>query len=164
MKVSPKFTLKINPINVDKKGKKNTNKPASVEKLPPPILAKTLKEVNEISKFFKMIDPIKLDNNRKRSYAQTLKSGISTKETINIKELFPSLKTDKINNIQKIINRGGKLKPYINMTTKGLSRKQVIISMNNDNKAKFMEKSSTHVTNINRALKNIKSKIIVDFI
>jgi len=36
--------------------------------------------------------------------------------------------------------------------------------MNNDNKTKFMEDSSNHVTNLNRILKNIKSEIIVDFI
>lgn len=56
------------------------------------------------------------------------------------------------------------LKPRINMTTKGPSRKQVIVLMNNDNKMKFMEDSSNHFTNLNRALKNIKLEIIVNFI
>jgi len=50
------------------------------------------------------------------------------------------------------------------MTTKGPSRKQVIVPMSNDNKISFMKDSSTHVTNLNRNLKNIKSEIIVDFI
>jgi len=50
------------------------------------------------------------------------------------------------------------------MTIKGPSRKQVIVLMNNDNKKSFMEDSSNHVTNLNRALKNIKSNILVDFI
>ena len=36
---------------------------------------------------------------------------------------------------------------------KGLSRKQVIVLMNNDNKINFMKDSSNHVTNLNRALK-----------
>lgn len=36
--------------------------------------------------------------------------------------------------------------------------------MNDKNKKKFMEKSSIHVTNMNRALKNIKLDVIVDFI
>ena len=49
------------------------------------------------------------------------------------------------------------------MTIKSLSRKQIIVSMSNDNKMKFMEKSSVHITNINRALKNIKSKVMADF-
>jgi len=47
---------------------------------------------------------------------------------------------------------------------KGLSRKQVIVPMNNDNKIKFMEDSCNHVTNINRALKSIKSEVMVNFI
>ena len=48
--------------------------------------------------------------------------------------------------------------------TKGPSRKQVIIPINNNNKVKFMELFSTHITNLNRVLKNIKSDIIVDFV
>ena len=36
--------------------------------------------------------------------------------------------------------------------------------MNNANKKNFMEKSSVHITNINRALKNIKMEVIVNFI
>ena len=50
------------------------------------------------------------------------------------------------------------------MTTKGLSRKHVIIPMSNDNNIKFMKNSSTHIANINRALRNVKSEIFVDFI
>lgn len=50
------------------------------------------------------------------------------------------------------------------MTTKRLSRKQIIISMNLDNTNKFMKDLSAHITNINRALKNIKSDIMADFI
>ena len=47
---------------------------------------------------------------------------------------------------------------------KGPSRKQVIISMNDNNKKNFIEKSSGHVTNMNSILKNIKSDIMVNFI
>ena len=49
------------------------------------------------------------------------------------------------------------------MTIKGLSRKHVIVPMSNNNKTKFIEESSAYVTNINRALKNIKSEIMADF-
>ena len=41
------------------------------------------------------------------------------------------------------------------MTTKGLSRKQVIVPMNNDNKTSFIEDSSNHVINLNRTLKTL---------
>jgi len=50
------------------------------------------------------------------------------------------------------------------MTTKDLSRKHVIVPMSNENKMKFIEDSSTHVTNINRVLKGIKSEVIAKFI
>ena len=50
------------------------------------------------------------------------------------------------------------------MTTKDLSCKQVIVSMNNDLGKKFIKDSVTHVTNINHALKSIKSNVCADFI
>jgi len=73
---------------------------------------------------------------------------------------------NKIDYIHKIINGSSKPKPKpkINMITKGLLRKQVIILISNDNKTKFMETFSAHITNINRVLKNIKSEVIVDFV
>ena len=50
------------------------------------------------------------------------------------------------------------------MTTKGPSHKQVIISMDNDIAKEFIKESNSHVTNINYALKAIKSSTIADFI
>ena len=50
------------------------------------------------------------------------------------------------------------------MTTKGPSRKHVIIPMSSENNSKFMKNSSLHVANINRLLRNVKSKVLVDFI
>ena len=51
---------------------------------------------------------------------------------LKIKEMFPKLQNKKINQVQKIINGGeSKPKPYINMTTRGPSHKQIIVSMNN---------------------------------
>ena len=49
------------------------------------------------------------------------------------------------------------------MITKGSLRKQTIVSISNDNKAKFIVSSSKHITNFNRALKNTKSEVMVDF-
>ena len=95
------------------------------------------------------------------SYAQV--SLPSTSEILKTKKLFPKLQANKIDNIHKIINDGSKSKPKINMIKKESLRKQVIIPMSNDNKTKFIEISSTHITNINRALKNIKSEVIADF-
>ena len=50
------------------------------------------------------------------------------------------------------------------MMTKELSRKQIIVHQNNDNKNKFISDSSAHIRNINRALKNIKSEVKADFV
>ena len=50
------------------------------------------------------------------------------------------------------------------MTTKGPLHKQVIFLMDNDNREKFMKNSSVHIANLNRNLKNSKSKVSVDFI
>jgi len=83
---------------------------------------------------------------------------------LKIKELFLTLKAKSIDNIQRMIKGDGKPKLCINMTTKSLLRKQDIIPMNEENKQNLIEKSSTYVTNINRALKNIKSEVMVNFV
>ena len=50
------------------------------------------------------------------------------------------------------------------MTSKGLLRRQVLVSISLSNSTKFMVLSYKHVENINRALKNIKFNIMTDFI
>jgi len=50
------------------------------------------------------------------------------------------------------------------MTTKGPSKKQVIIPINNIIAKEFIKNSSLHIANINCAFKTIKSNTIADFI
>jgi len=50
------------------------------------------------------------------------------------------------------------------MMTKDSSYKQIIVSMDNNNRAKFMASSNLYITNLNRTLKNIKSDVMTDFI
>jgi len=88
----------------------------------------------------------------------------NTRKFLKIKKMFSNLQEKKFENIQKIINRGDKPKPRLNITTKESSRKQVIIPMNSDNIIKFMLNSSDYITNINRLLKNIKSDCKVNYI
>jgi len=57
-----------------------------------------------------------------------------------------------------------KTKLHIKITTKGLLQKQVIFLMGRDNVDKIMALSSIHVTNTNRALNNIKSNIMMDYV
>ena len=145
---------------VPNKGK-STDKAVMVSVLPLLILAKSLKEVIEISKYFKK----NLFTNNKKLYAQVSSHNTNTaRETLKIKEAFPNLQNKKIKNIQKIISSKGKPKPHLNMTTKGSSHKQVIVPMNAANACSFIKDSSTHVANINRVLKNIKLDVMADFI
>ena len=154
---------KVNPIKNRKKENKNTTKPASIERLSP-IPAKSPKEVKEIWKYFKVLNTPQAKKSPEKLYTQVSKSGNNIIEVFKIKDAFLSLKTNKIENIQKIINSSSKPKLHINMTTKGPFRKQVIALMNSGNIKKFIDKSSSYVSNLNRALKNVKSKVMVNFV
>ena len=50
------------------------------------------------------------------------------------------------------------------MTTKGLSRKHIIIPMSSENTSTFMKNFLLNVANINRELSSVKSDILVDYI
>ena len=136
--------------------------------IPPPIPAKLLKKIKEISKYFKKIE----NPTPKKSYTQVSFNHASKDTTSNvaintlkIKKTFPDLLNKKINTIQKVINeKNDKLKPRINMTTKGPSHKQVIVLISNKLGKKFTKDSASHIININHVLKNIKSNICADFI
>ena len=104
------------------------------------------------------------NNNSSKSYAQASKPFTNTLEVLKIKETFPSLNAKKIDQVNSIVNGQNKPKLRIKMTTKGPSRKQVIIPMSGDNINNFMKNSSLHVANINRLLRNAKSDILVDYI
>jgi len=137
--------------------------------IPPLIPAKSPNEVKEISKFFKKIK--KLTTKKLYVQASTPKPHSSDKfsnivmNTLKIKETFPNLSNNKIDSIQKVINGSNdKAKLRLNMTTKGPSCKQVIIPMSYNLGKRFIKDSSSHIININWALKSIKSNICADFI
>jgi len=98
------------------------------------------------------------------SYTQAYKDKSNTESILKIKEIFSTLKANNIDSIQQMINGNSKPKPHINMTIKDLSRKQIIIPMNDANINNFIRESSTYITNMNRALKNIKMDIMFDFV
>lgn len=50
------------------------------------------------------------------------------------------------------------------MTTKKLSRKQIVVSMGSNNVERVMAKSNTNIVDINRLLKGVKSEVSVNFI
>ena len=66
--------------------------------------------------------------------------------------------------VNDIVNGQSKPKPRIRMTTKGPSRKNIIIPMSSDNASSFMRNSSLNVANINRELQNARTDILVDYI
>ena len=84
---------------------------------------------------------------------------------IYIKDIFPKLSTNKVIEINNIINNKiGQAKPEINMTTKSLSRKQIIIFISENNSEVINNFANFHISNINRYLKKAKSNTIADFI
>jgi len=171
-KISSKFTPRTNPSNNGNKKDIAKLVPVTINKVLPllPLLAKTKKEVNVISKYFYPKKSTVKNNvqgnniNSGKSYAQVSKTSINTSEVLKIKEMFPSLNAQKINQVNNIVNGQNKPKPCIKMTTKGPSRKQVIISMNGENIIFFMKSSSLRVANINRLLRNTKSDVLADYI
>ena len=100
-KISSKFTLRLIPPNNGNKKEIAKPVPMTINKvlLSPPLLAKTRKEVNTISKYFhpkkSMVDNSTQGNNVNsgKLYAQASKTLVSTSEVLKIKETFPSLNT-----------------------------------------------------------------------
>ena len=161
-KVKSKFNPQVPKTFANNKNKEPV-KSTYVLPLPPPISVKMLKEVNEISKYFK-----KNNNLQKKLYAQASSKSQNTNSmmnTLKIKEMFFKLQNYKINQVQKIINGSkSKSKPHINITTKSPSCKQIIVSINKEVASRYIKNASTHICIINHALKSIKSNIIANFI
>ena len=105
-------------------------------------------------------------SNMKKSYAQASKSNLLCIEDImQVKEAFPALSVDEVGKVLKIKNsRGDNRKPKINMTTRGPSRKEVIILMAKHIAELIVNSAHIHITNINKCLRNSKSDIVTDFI
>ena len=152
-KVKSKFASQVKVPQTLNKGK-DIPKPTFVSFIPPLILAKSPKEVKEISKFFNKIKKPTM----KKLYVQVLtpkpyssdKSSNIAMNTLKIKKTFPNLPNKKIDFIQKVINGSNdKAKPRLNIMTKGPPQKQVIIPMSCDLDKRFIKDSSLHVININ---------------
>ena len=105
-------------------------------------------------------------SNLKKSYAQASKSNLlCIKDIMQVKEAFPALSVDEVGKVLKIKNsRGDNRKPKINMTTRGPSRKEVIILMAKHIAELIVNSAHIHITNINKCLRNSKSDIVTDFI
>ena len=105
-------------------------------------------------------------SNLKKSYVQASKSNLSHIEDImRVKEVFSVLLVDEVGKVLKIKNsEGDNRKPKINITTRGPSRKEVIILMAKHIAELIINSAHIHITNINKCLRNSKSDIVADFI
>ena len=130
-KISLKFTQRTIPPSNGNKKDIPKSVPVTINNVPPPppFPAKSKKEINTISKYFNPKKSI-VDNsvhgtnvNSGKSYAGALKTSVSTSEVLKIKETFPSLNAQKIDQVNNIVNGSTNPKPCIRMTTKGPSRK-----------------------------------------
>jgi len=106
-------------------------------------------------------------SNMKKSYAQASKTNFSSKieDILQVKEVFPSLSANEVGKILKVKKSSeGKMKLKLNMTTRGPSRKKVIIPITKSNAELIMKSAYKHITNTNECPKNSNSDIIADFI
>jgi len=141
-KISAKFTTRSVPVRNNIKEKTHIPVPVSIEKAPslPSLPAKTKSEVNRISKYFKPTSNKPNMEKPTKSYAQVSRQLPSTSDVLNIKESFPALNTNQTDRVNNIVKGNPKPKPRIQMTTKGPSRKQIIVPMSSDNSAAFLKK------------------------
>ena len=101
-KVKLKFNPQINKPKISVKGKE-TVKPTFISTLLPPIPAKSQKEVNEISKFFKKTNSSTLTkfyaqvSTTSKKTTSSISSSNITRDILKIKEIFPNLPNKKIN-------------------------------------------------------------------
>ena len=103
----------------------------------------------------------------KKSYVQASKANISSsiEDVIQVKEAFHTLSADEVGKMLKAKNSGrGMKKPKINMTTRGQSRREVIIPMTKANAKLIVNSAHIHVSNVNKYLKNSKLVTFADFI
>ena len=170
-KISLKFTLRIPPAKSNGNKEIPKSNLVTINKAPlplPPLSTKPKKGINTTPKYFQSKN--QLDKNKTpsgklgKSYAQAIKPLVNTSDVLKIKEAFLSLNAKKIDQVNNIVNRQSKPRSHIKMTTKGPSRKQVIIPMSAENVLSFMKNLSTNMANINRQLQNTKTDILVDYI
>ena len=102
----------------------------------------------------------------KKFYTQASKSCLMhIKDIVQVKEAFSALLADEVGKVLKIRNSGeGNKKPRINMMTRELSRKEVIIPMAKHTAELIVNSAYTYIANVNKCLKNTKPDIAIDFI
>ena len=96
-KIASKFTPRLQTTPHRNPKEVNKPSPASIERILPPIPAKSQKKVNIISKFFKNKNSENPTLAKTKSYMQVSKQNASMSDVIKIKETLPSIGVEKIN-------------------------------------------------------------------
>ena len=132
---------------------------------PPPPPSMVAPPINKNNELINKKEP--KPSNIRKSYAQVSKSNVlpNIENVLRIKDTFPSLSAGKVGKMMKAMNGSEKKKkPSINMTTRGPSRKQVIVPIVKPNAELIVQSAYQYIANINNCLRNIKSDVIVDFL
>jgi len=96
------------------------------------------------------------------SYAQAM---LSASNLLKIKDAFPALPNKKILEMHNAaFHQPNNKAKKVQHTTKGPSRKQVIVLVSSNLIKNIMGDASTHIFQINTLLKNIKSTMCTEFI
>ena len=140
--------------------KTTKSKQADISRILLPIPFRPNKSNLVKSKYYKRIQFSKL---KILLFTQATKCDIEN--ILKIKDVSSRLSSNKIIKIHNIVNNDEmKSKLKLNVTTKGPSRKQIIISMRKNNSNIIVSQVNIHISNINRLLKGVKSEILADFI
>ena len=98
----------------------------------------------------------------KKLYTQTSK--INVKDIVHIKNMFLTLFSKKIVKVNNIINKSNIVKLKIKMTTKKPLRKQIIISISQNNSNIIRSNRNFYINNINKYLKDANLNNLANFI
>ena len=140
------FKLKAskNKMNINKKSS-NFGKQANVSRVSFSIPLRLSKKVLEKSEFYKgNVNSSSVTIQNSQLYAQVSKSYI--KNIVKIKKNFPNLLTKKIKEVHKILNKLKKDKLELNIITKELLRKQVIVLMSSVDSERFIVSTNIYPT------------------
>jgi len=136
---------------------------AKVSKLPPPIPLRlsleVLKKAREEKKRERLLGKSKDAN---KSFAQAARG--KPEDLLKLQEAFLILSVKKIIEINNVGLGLKPNKPKLQITTKGPSRKNILIPMDTSDKGKILNSTNAHVSQINSLLKSYKSNINIDCI
>jgi len=99
-----------------------------------------------------------------KTFTQATKTGL--KNVLKIREAFPTLPTQKVIEMHDAaFETPSPKQPFkVSMTTKGPSRKHVLVPIAEENRGTILQTADIHVNALNRQLKNVKSDITIDYI